>query len=163
MNLGNVMTDPHGAADLILRLYEIRREDELRRARDWFAGQFFPATVEDVMAAWTGPESARYRMVTTYWEMAAALVNHGGIPEAMFHDANTEHVAVWVKLRPHLERVRQAARYPSYLSQLERLMTRMPDLEERSVPMLAYMELKRRQLAAALVPTDLPRAPDPAG
>jgi hypothetical protein len=96
------MSEIHGAAELILRLYEIRREDELRRARDWFAGQFFPSTAEEVLATWTGPESARYRMVTTYWEMAATLVNHGAIPEGLFHDANTEHVAVWVKLRPHL-------------------------------------------------------------
>ena len=152
------MTEIHGAAELVLRLYEIRREDELRRARDWFAGHFFPSTVEEVLAAWTGPESARYRMVTTYWEMAAALVNHGAIPEPLFHDANTEHVAVWIKLRPHLERLRQVTRYPSYLSQLERLMTRMPDLEERSAPMQAYLELKRKQLAAAAAPP-----PDPAG
>jgi len=158
------MSETHGAAELILRLYEIRREDELRRARDWFAAQFFPSTVEEVLQAWTGPESARYRMVTTYWEMAAALVNHGAIPEAMFHDANTEHVAVWVKLRPHLERLRQVAKYPSYLSQLERLMTRMPDLEERSAPMLAYMELKRKQLASARPAVDAAApAPDPAG
>ena len=143
------MTEAQGAAELVLRLYEIRREDELRRSRDWFAGQFFPSTVEEVVQAWTGPESARYRMVTTYWEMAASLVNHGAIPEAMFHDANTEHVAVWLKLRPHLEQLRQVTRYPSYLSQLERLMTRMPDLEERSAPMRAYLELKRKQLASA--------------
>jgi hypothetical protein len=139
------MTEAQGAAELILRLYEIRREDELRRARDWFTGQFFPASVEEVLAAWTGPDSARYRMVTTYWEMAASMVNHGAIPEAMFHDANTEHVAVWLKLGPHLERVRQAAKYPGYLSQLERLMTRMPDLDDRSAPMRAYLELRRKQ------------------
>ena len=152
------MTEAQGAAELVLRLYEIRRDDEMRRSRDWFAGQFFPSTVEDVLAAWTGPQSAPFRMVTTYWEMAAALVNHGAIPEPLFHDANTEHVAVWIKLRPHLERLRQVTRYPSYLSQLERLMTRMPDLEERSAPMQAYLELKRKQLAAAAAPP-----PDPAG
>jgi hypothetical protein len=154
------MTEIHGAAELILRLYEIRREDELRRARDWFATQFFPSSTEDVLAAWTGRESARYRMVTTYWEMAATLVNHGAIPEAMFHDANTEHVAVWVKLQPYLEQVREMAKYPSYLSQLERLMTRMPDLEERSVPMRAYMELRKKQLAGAPSPGS-PPPPDP--
>lgn len=156
------MTEIHGAADLILRLYEIRREDELRRARDWFASQFFPSSVEDVLAAWTGRDSARYRMVTTYWEMAAALVNHGAIPDAMFHDANTEHVAVWVKLRPYLERLREMAKYPSYLSQLERLMTRMPDLEERSVPMLAYLELRKKQLAGIpSPPSPVSPPPDP--
>ena len=143
------MTEMQGGAELILRLYEIRREDELRRSRDWFAAHFFPQTVEEVLAAWTGPESARYRMVTTYWEMAATLVNHGAIPEGLFHDANTEHVAVWVKLRPYLARLRELARYPSYLSQLERLMTRMPDLEERALPMQAYLDLKRKQLASA--------------
>ncbi|HEV7590741.1 MAG TPA: hypothetical protein VGO40_21705 [Longimicrobium sp.] len=158
------MSEIHGGAELILRLYEIRREDELRRARDWFSAQFFPSSAEEVLAAWTGPESARYRMVTTYWEMAAALVNHGAIPEPLFHDANTEHVAVWLKLCPHLERLRQMAKYPSYLSQLEALMTRMPDLEARSAPMMAYLELKRKQRASALPPADLaPPAPDPVG
>jgi hypothetical protein len=159
------MTEAQGAAELILRLYEIRRDDELRRSRDWFAAQFFPASAEEVLAAWTGPESARYRMVTTYWEMAATLVNHGAIPEPMFHDANTEHVAVWIKLRPYLDRLRQMARYPSYLAQLERLMTRMPDLEERSAPMQAYMDMKRKQFAPVLTPADAAAAPppDPAG
>ena len=158
------MSETQGAAELVLRLYEIRRDEELRRARDWFTGQFFPSSAEEVLAAWTGPESARYRMVTTYWEMAAALVNHGAIPEAMFHDANTEHVAVWLKLRPHLERLRLVTKYPSYLSQLEALMTRMPDLEERSAPMLAYLELKRKQLASARPAAEAaPPPPDPAG
>jgi hypothetical protein len=54
------------------------------------------------------------------------------------------------------------ARYPSYLSQLERLMTRMPDLEERSAPMLAYLELRRKQRVST-PPADAPPAPDPAG
>jgi hypothetical protein len=153
------MTEAQGAAELILRLYEIRREDELRRARDWFANQFFPASVDDVRAAWTGRDSARYRMVTTYWEMAATLVNHGAIPEAMFHDTNTEHVAVWLKLQPHLERLREMAKYPSYLSQLERLMTRMPDLEERSIPLRMYLELRKSQLASAVPPAEPPIPP----
>ena len=154
------MNETHGAAELILRLYEIRREAELRAAREWFASQFFPQSVEEVLAAWTGADSARYRMATTYWEMAATLVNHGAIPEAMFHDANTEHVAVWLKLRPYLERLREMAKYPSYLSQLERLMTRMPDLEERSVPMRAYLELRKKQLGGAPSPGS-PPPPDP--
>lgn len=151
------MTEAQGAAELIVRLYELRREDELRAARDWFAARFFPQSPEEVLAAWTGPDSAKYRMVTTYWEMAATLVNHGAIPEAMFHDANTEHVAVWVKLRRHLPRLRELARYPSYLSQLEGLMTRMPDLEERAGPILAYLELRKKQLQAAAP------SPEPAG
>ncbi len=154
------MTEAQGAAELILKLYELRTEDELRRARDWFASQFFPQSAEEVLAAWVGPESARYRMVTTYWEMAATLVNHGAIPEQMFHDANTEHVAIYIKLQPHLERLREMARYPSYLRQLERMVSRMPDLEERAVPMRAYLERKRRELRPVEPPAPPPASPD---
>jgi hypothetical protein len=139
------MTEAQGAAELILRLYELRREDELRRARDWFASQFFPQSPEEVLMAWVGPESARYRMVTTYWEMASTLVNHGAIPEEMFHDANTEHVAIYLKLQPHLARLREMANYPSYMRQLERMVGRMPDFDERAAPMRAYLERKRRE------------------
>ncbi|HSU12689.1 DUF4760 domain-containing protein [Longimicrobium sp.] len=155
------MTEAQGGAQLILKLYELRREDELRRARDWFASQFFPQSPEEVLAAWVGPESARYRMVTTYWEMAATLVNHGAIPEDMFHDANTEHVAIYLKLQPHLPRLREMTKYPSYMTQLERMVGRMPDLDERAAPMRAYLERKRRELAgieAAQPPASAPAA-----
>ncbi|HEX6751602.1 MAG TPA: hypothetical protein VF092_30190 [Longimicrobium sp.] len=154
------MTETQGAAELILRLYELRTDDELRQARDWFASQFFPQSAEEVLAAWIGPESSRYRMVTTYWEMAATLVNHGAIPEQMFHDANTEHVAIYIKLQPHLERLREMAKYPSYLLQLERMVSRMPDLEERAIPMRAYLERKRRELRPAESPVAPPPSPD---
>lgn len=156
------MTEAQGAAELILKLYTLRTDEEMRRARDWFASQFFPQSAEEVLAVWVGPESARYRMVTTYWEMASALVNNGAIPEPMFHDANTEHVAVYLKLQPHLSRLRELARYPSYLRQLERMVGRMPDLEERATPMRAYLERKRRELQGAAAPVAPPDAPAPA-
>jgi hypothetical protein len=78
----------------------------------------------------------------------------------MFHDANTEHVAIYLKLAPHLERLRQMAKYPSYLSQLERMVTRMPDLEERSRPIQAYLDHKRKQLEPSSTPS-APAAPPP--
>jgi hypothetical protein len=155
------MTEAQGAAELILRLYELRREDELRRARDWFASQFFPQSPEEVLTAWVGPESARYRMVTTYWEMASTLVNHGAIPEDMFHDANTEHVAIYLKLQPHLARLREMANYPSYMRQLERMVGRMPDFDERAAPMRAYLERKRRERMPAETPH--PAGDEPVG
>jgi hypothetical protein len=149
--------DPHAAAQVLLRLYELRREPELRQAREWFSTQFFPASADDVLKAWTGPNSAKYRMVTTYWEMAAAVVNHGAVPEAMFHDANTEHVAVWVKIEPFLDEVRTKAKYPTYLSQLERLVTRIPDLDAVSAPMRTYLAMRKAQLAGG----NPPATPDP--
>lgn len=66
---------------LLLKLYELRTEETLRRARAWFAFEFHPKSVDDVMQTWLGPghESAPYRMATTYWDMAASLVVNGAI------------------------------------------------------------------------------------
>lgn len=76
------------SADLILKLYEMRREPVMREARNWMLG-FFPESVQDILQAVTNPQtSGYYRMTTTYWDMAASLVNNGAIDEKMFTDAN---------------------------------------------------------------------------
>ncbi len=134
---------PYESASLILRLYELRRDPELRAARDWFVHRFHPDTADEVLARWMGPESASYRMMTTYWEMAASLVVHGAIDEAMFHDANTEYVAIIGKLGPFLPALRAATRQPHYLQHLEAIVTRMPDSAARLETMRRYMKLKR--------------------
>jgi hypothetical protein len=127
------MIDTSHAASVLLKLYELRTEPSLRQARSWFTFEFHPSTARDVLATWLGPghESAPYRMVTSYWDMAASLVVPGGIPAEMFNEANTEHVAVYAKLRPHLDEVRAVAKYPRYLQNLERVIELMPDREER--------------------------------
>ena len=70
-------------AQLVLKLYELRREEKLRAARDWFISKFFPQTADDVTAL-TGTENAYYRMVTTYWEMAASFVVRGILNADLF-------------------------------------------------------------------------------
>ena len=77
------------SADLLLKLYELRTEDTLRRARAWFAFEFHPQSARDVLTTWLGPghESAPYRMVTTYWDMAASLVIQDAIPAEMVNAA----------------------------------------------------------------------------
>src|SRR5947209_14176527 len=104
------MADASQAAGLMLKLYELRTEATLRQARSWFAFEFHPTTAGDVLATWLGPghESAPYRMVTTYWDMAASLVVQDAIPAAMFNAGNTEHIALYAKLRPFLPEVRGA-------------------------------------------------------
>ena len=79
------MADPSHAAAALLKLYELRTEPTLRQARAWFVFEFHPTSSQDVLAVWLGPghESAPYRMVTTYWDMAASLVNNGAIDEKM--------------------------------------------------------------------------------
>ena len=143
------MTDATGAAGVLLKLYELRTEPTLRTARAWFAFEFHPSSARDVLAAWLGPghESAPYRMVTSYWDMAAALVVQGAIPAAMFNDSNTEHIAVYAKLRPFLAEVRTTASYPDYLVNLERVIEMMDQPESRIAIFERYMARQRRLAA----------------
>ena len=124
------MSSPYESADLLLKLYELRREPAMREARAWFAAEFNPTTFEDVQQALRGPKSPQFRMVTSYWDMAASFVNHGAIDADMFNDANGEHVFVFAKLQPYLEQVR-AATNPSYMRHLEQAVMAMPGAEAR--------------------------------
>src|SRR5207237_694454 len=99
----------------------------MRKARAWFRADFHPASAAEVLTIYRGKNSAPYRMVTTYWNMAAALVLHGAIDEQMFADTNGEHVMVYARLEPHLAELRAALKNPGYLDQLEKLILRMPD------------------------------------
>ncbi|HVF57956.1 MAG TPA: hypothetical protein VM934_17525 [Pyrinomonadaceae bacterium] len=127
------MSDKEKSAELILKLYDLRREETMRKARNWF-GSFNPESEEDVMNAVRGEHGAYYRMVTTYWDMACSFVNHGAIDEQMFNDANAEHFFVFSKIHPFIEQLR-AATGSQYLPHLEKLVMRSPDAEKR----LAHM------------------------
>lgn len=139
-------------ANLILRLYELRREPVMRDARNWMIG-FFPESAQDIMNTLLGEKSAYYRMVTSYWDMAASFVNNGAIDEQMFSDANGEHVVVFSKIHPYLGELREITGNPNYLAQLETLIMRMPDaaarLEAVRERMKRYMEARAVQAKAA--------------
>jgi len=125
------VTTKYESADLLLQLYHLRREPVLRKARVWFRERFYPQSAREVLAIYRGARSAPYRMVTTYWNMAAALVLHGAIDEQMFADVNGEHISVYAKLRPFLAELRTLLNNPGYLDHLEKLILRMPDAEAR--------------------------------
>lgn len=127
------MSDKHEDASLILKLYELRREEGIRRARKWYFTQFNPQSAEDIANVFgSGHDgSAYYRMITSYWDMAASLVNNGGIDEKMFLDANGEHVAVFCKIEPFIEDVRKLTGMPTYLGQLQTLVNKTPNAKER--------------------------------
>lgn len=136
------MADKEKSAELILKLYELRREEVMRKSRNWFAA-FHPEALEDITAAAFGEHSASYRMVTSYWDMACSFVNHGAVDEEMFNDANGEHVMVFAKIQPFLEQIR-ATGNPTYMSHLERAVRRMPEAERR----IAYMREMSKRIAA---------------
>ena len=96
----------HHDAELILKLYELRREPVMREARTWFF-TFNPQKVEDFLDTLTSDKSGYYRMVISYWDMAASLVNNGAIDAQMFNDANGEHLFVYSKMEPFLADLRR--------------------------------------------------------
>lgn len=118
------------SANLILKLYELRREETLRKARD-FMVTFDPRTIEDLMTALLGPNGTYIRMVNSYWDMAASLVLNGAIDLKMFDESNGEHILVFAKLEPLLPQLREAMNNPRMLKSLEELCLSLPDARTR--------------------------------
>ncbi|MFN2516795.1 MAG: hypothetical protein ABR556_11345 [Pyrinomonadaceae bacterium] len=129
----------HQEAELILKLYDLRREPVMREARNWFF-TFNPTTIQDVLEALMSEQSGYYRMVVSYWDMAAALVNNGAIDEQLFNETNGEHVFVYAKIEPVIEDVRAMMGAPDFLRNLEALVKRMPNSEERITAMRERMK-----------------------
>jgi len=121
-------------ADLIIKLYDLRREETMRKARNFMFLEFFPQSVDDVKALFADTEhperNAYYRQVTTYWDMAAAMVNHGAINQELFFDTNGEFFAIWAKLSDFIDDLR-AFFGPQYLVNLEKLVAAHPNGEQR--------------------------------
>jgi len=132
------MADKYQSADLILKLYDLRRETKMREARAWF-GTFMPESAEEIMQTISNPESsANYRMVTSYWDMAASFVNHGAIDDEMFYDVSGEALVVFAKIEPFLAEIREITKRPKMFHNLESYVMRqngakelLADLRER--------------------------------
>jgi hypothetical protein len=133
-------------AGLILKLYELRREETMRKAREWYFREFNPQSMADFSAAIYGEHSGYVRMVVTYWDMAAALVNRGAISMDLFNDANGEHIGVFAKIEPMLAEIR-AAYGPQYAMSLEKLVDATPGGRQRSAATREQMAAIRAQLA----------------
>ena len=113
-------------ANLILKLYDLRREPVMREARNWFFS-FNPTSAAEYMDAIMGEHSGHLRMVISYWDMAASLVSNGAIDEQMFNDANGEHIFIFAKIEPILAELRQQWNQPDMLKHFETLVRRIPD------------------------------------
>jgi hypothetical protein len=116
-------------AELILKLYDLRREPEMRKARSWWLADFWPQSSEDLMDLAMNPklqENHWMRQVMGYWEMAAMLVVHGTLNEAMFLEMSFsgEMFLVFGKVRPFLNEMREKMQNPEFLGNLEKVITR---------------------------------------
>lgn len=142
----------HEDADLILKLYDLRREPVMREARNWMF-TFNPTSIEDVMAAMIGEHSGHLRMVLSYWDMACALVTNGAIDEELFNQTNGEHVFVYMKIELVIEGLRAMFDNPEFLKNLETVVKRIPDIETKLPAMRERMakfdEMRAAQAKAA--------------
>jgi len=138
-------------ANLILKLYDLRREATMREARNWMF-TFNPTSVQDVIEVLLGEHSGHYRMVISYWDMAAAMVNNGAIDEQLFNETNGEHLFVYSKIEPVIEEVRALFGNPDFLRNLETLVKRIPDSEQKIISMRERMK-KFAEMRAARTET----------
>jgi hypothetical protein len=108
-------------ANLILRLYELRREGTMRKAREWFAGNFAPASMEDAMkiAPPGSPENAMVRQVISYWEMVASFVTAGVLNQELLFQSSGEMAAVWERVRAVTPGMREFMKNPNAWHNLE--------------------------------------------
>ncbi len=139
------------SADLILKLYELRREDKMREARAWFIS-FFPESATDILNTMIDEStSAKYRMVSSYWDMAASMVNLGAIDEEMFMASAGEAWVVLSKIHPYLDELREMMGNPNMFKHLESLLLRQPNcletLAARREQMKRWMEARAARQA----------------
>jgi hypothetical protein len=108
--------------ELTLRLYDLRREPELRKARDWFNSEFWPrnySEVEQIAMNFGSPQNRWFGQVLNYWETAAALVARGAYHPGLFYDTCHEAWFCYAKIKPYLQEAR--SKYSNeYLTNLEK-------------------------------------------
>jgi hypothetical protein len=107
--------------NLMLRLYDMRREDRMRAARAWFVANFKCKTMADFnhLCPPGSEQNAMARQVTSYWDMVASFIHAGVLSQELFFQSNRELLVVWVRLQPIVEEVRSAFKDPSYMKNLE--------------------------------------------
>jgi hypothetical protein len=121
------MPTPFESAQLNLQLFDLRREAVLREARAWFMTEFNPESFAELIALASGERNAWFRMVLSYWEMAASLVTTGGIDADAFRGAHGEIFATFSKIQPFLAEMRTASGEPDFCKHMEAVVLGAPD------------------------------------
>jgi hypothetical protein len=121
-------------AEIVMKLYDLRRESEMRKARNWFGNADFSTweAVQKIIMAWGTPENAWFRQVLTYWENAASLVLRGVVNQDLFFDWNGEIIFTFVKIKPYLKQFRQLGN-DEFMVKTETLLNSTPALKKRVV------------------------------
>ncbi len=131
-------------AELILKLYDLRREPRMRAARHWVMHNFNPVTLEHLLTVQRdfGSEHNQYwRQVIGYWEMAAALVLNGALDRELFLSTNGENIFLLAKFGPLNEQYSQT--YPGgFMPQTTTLIESHPASHERCVLLRSMLQAR---------------------
>ena len=146
----------HQDAQLILKLYELRREEKLREARDWFATQFFPESIDDfkTIFAPASPHNAHFRMVVSYWDMAASFAVAGALDAELLLESSGELCLVWAKLEKYIAQLREESRLPEYLRNIEAVIEMVDWAPERVSWLQKRFSVFRNQTSQAAAGTN---------
>ena len=120
-------------AEICMKFYDLRREAELRKARNWFY-IWMPRSFDDFLKFGenpAAPENTWFRQVMAYWENGASLVLRGAVHRDLFMDWNQEMLFVYAKVKPYLSQIRTYWRMPQYLERLEKCVTSTPELRKQ--------------------------------
>jgi hypothetical protein len=124
----------HADAELVLKLYDLRREPELRRARQFMITEFWPQSADDYLAIiseFGTQRNAWYRQATSYWEMSASLVVRGVVNCEIFVDWSSEMWMIYAKALPYLKEVRERSGMPKMYGHVETVIHSTPGFEQR--------------------------------
>jgi len=134
-------------AEIILKLYDLRREPEMRRARDYIGGEFWPESFEGLWKeiGMTGDKNRWFRQVYGYWEMAAALAVYGGVDEELFVATQIEMFYVFAKISPYVKNFREKS--PDFMISITTLCERNAKAQERLSQYETQMPLFRQRIA----------------
>jgi hypothetical protein len=124
----------HHDAELVLKLYDLRREEVMRKARNFMAGQFWPRSADDIvklMQDFGSEENAYFRQVTSFWDMAVSLANRKAVDADLFSDWSGEMFFIFAKLHPHLEGVRRQMDAPNWMGGIVTFIESKPEFKTK--------------------------------
>jgi hypothetical protein len=132
--MGNTAT--HEDANLILKLYESRREEKLREAREWFGANFHANTLEEMQALCPpgSKQNAYFRMVVSYWEMVASFLTSGALNRELYYQSGFEMLFVWERIRNLAQPTRAMMKNPYYWANFERAATEYIEWANQRAP-----------------------------
>ena len=139
-------------AQAIMQLYDLRREAEMRKARNWFTAEFWPGSIDDIMKianSFPSQENSWLRQVGGYWDMAAAMVLHGAINEELFLEPGIsgEMFFIFAKIHPFLNELREKMNNPNAWVNIEQVATRSKTARKQLDRFVKTIEQRRKAMA----------------